>query len=181
MAASARKENGAGDQIAVKTLRRNHSGNAAITLIECLTYIALFFVVAGLAFAAYYRMEEETRGLSRNAGDISAALRAGERWRADLRLATVPLQIENGSVIRIAQKTGEVRYEFRDGAMWRQSAGQPQPILVLERVKSSSMRPDRRQRVTAWRWELELQTRRVQASVRPLFTFIGVPGTEVAR
>jgi len=165
----------------MKTLRRNNSRNVAITLIECLTYIALFFIVAGLAFAAYYRMEEQARGLSRNAGDISAAVRAGERWRADLRLATAPPQVDNGNVIRITQKGGEVRYIFRDKAVWRQSAGQPSPILILERVKSSSMQSDRRQRVTSWRWELELQTRRVEASVRSLFTFIGMAGTEAAR
>lgn len=181
MAASARAENGAGDQTAVKTWPQNNSERAALTLIECLTYCALFFVVAGLAFAAYYRMEEQARGLNRNAGDITAAMRAGERWRADLRLATAAPQIENGNAIRITQKAGEVRYTFLDNAVWRQGAGQANATLILERVKSFSMQPERRQRVTAWRWELELQTRRVQASVYPLFTFIGVAGAEVAR
>jgi hypothetical protein len=41
------------------------------------------------------------------------------------------------------------------------------------------MQPDRREYITAWRWELELQTRATGSvkpgRVRPLFTFIAVP------
>ena len=159
-----------------------HRRQAAITLIECLTYLVLFFIVTGLAFAAYYQMEEQTRGLNRNAEDINAALHAGERWRADMRLATAAPRIENGNEIHIAQKAGEVRYAFRDGGVWRQGTGAPSAVLVLDRVKSSSMQAERQQRVTAWRWEVELQSRRrIEASVRPLFSFTAVPGKEAAR
>jgi hypothetical protein len=41
-------------------------------------------------------------------------------------------------------------------------------------VKNSKMEMDQRRQVTAWRWELELQSARKAARVRPLFTFEAV-------
>jgi len=43
------------------------------------------------------------------------------------------------------------------------------------------MEMEMRPQVKAWRWEIELQTKRTNATVRPLFTFLAVPATEVAR
>ena len=152
-----------------------------MSLLECLTYIVLFAVVGGVAFSAYYRLDEHWRGFSRNTSDIVKAMQAGERWREDVRRATALPSIENESVFRIMQKGGEVRYLFRDGAIWRQTDDQPAPVRILANVKSSTVGADARRQVTAWRWELELKTRRADATVRPLFTFVAASGTEVAR
>jgi type II secretory pathway component PulJ len=159
-------------------LRRRGSPEEGITLIECLLYIALFLVIGTLAFASYHRVDFETRALDRNADDIIRAMKAGEQWRTDVRQATAAPRIENGAM-RLATRNGEVIYSVRDGVLWRQAGAKSLP--VLERVKASSMRPDARQHVTAWRWEVEMQTKRAQASVRPLFTFVSVPGSEVRR
>jgi hypothetical protein len=37
------------------------------------------------------------------------------------------------------------------------------------------MESERRQHVTAWRWEIELPTKKNTAQVHPLFTFEAVP------
>jgi type II secretory pathway component PulJ len=158
---------------------RSQSHSRGISLIECVLYIALFFIVATLTFASYYRVDGETRALNRNAEDISHAMKAGERWRADLRQATERPRVENDT-LKFTTKTGDVTYAVRDRTLWRQ-VGQTKALPILERVKFSSMQPDTRQQVTAWRWELELETKRAEASVRPLFTFTAVPGNEVER
>ena len=158
--------------------RRRGSPEAGISLVECLLYIALFLVIGTLAFASYYRVDFETRALDRNADDIIRAMKAGEQWRADVRQASAAPRIENGAM-RLTTRDGDVIYRVSEGVLWREAGTKARP--VLERVKSSSMQPDSRQRVTAWRWELEMQTKRAQASVRPLFTFVSVPGSEVKR
>ena len=58
------------------------------SLIECLVYIAVLAVVLNLSFVAYYRYDQHTHSLRRNADDITRALRAGERWREDVRTAS---------------------------------------------------------------------------------------------
>ena len=69
----------------------------------------------------------------------------------------------------------------RDGMVWRQGVNEKRSTAVLANVKRSAMKPDDRQRVKAWRWEIELQTKRTNATLRPLFTFVAVPAQEVAR
>ncbi|HMJ88510.1 MAG TPA: prepilin-type N-terminal cleavage/methylation domain-containing protein [Candidatus Acidoferrum sp.] len=154
------------------------SCRAGFSLIECLVYLVLFVFVAGMAFGAYYTMSQQTRGLNSNVSDISRAMKAGERWRADIRLTRGTPILENENTLLLHQKADAVRYTFRDGAIWRQANDKP-PTLFIDGVRASSMQLDRRATVTASRWELELNTRRVEASVRPLFTFIAVPQTEV--
>lgn len=165
----------------MRILLHHEHRSEAFSLLECLTYIVLFFVIAGVAFSAYYRLDEHTRGFSRNSADIAQAMKAGERWREDLRRATAVPQLENDNVFHITQKAGDVRYTFRDGAMWRQAGNERASIQVLANLKTSAMKPDARRHVTAWRWELELQTKRKDAAVRPLFTFLAAPGTEASR
>jgi hypothetical protein len=167
----------------MKISRDIHSGSKlarphGVSLVECLLYIAVFFVIGTLAFASYYRVDFETRALDRNTDDIVRAMKAGERWRSDVRLSTTAPRMENGA-LRLTTKDGEVIYSVRENVLWRHSG--TKSLSVLERVKASTMEPDSRQHVAAWRWELEMQTKRAQASVRPLFTFISVPGSEVKR
>ncbi len=154
---------------------------AAFSLVECLVYIALFFVVLGVAVGAYYQMDEQSRGFARNSSDIVRTMQAGERWRADVRNATNAAQFDQNLELRLATRNGDVSYFFRDGSVWRQSTNDGKPIPVIANVKSSQMKADPRPQVKAWRWEIELQTKRTNATVRPLFTFLAVPMTEASR
>jgi type II secretory pathway component PulJ len=160
---------------------RDSAGAAGFSLMECLAYLAVFFVVLGVAFAAYYQMDEQSRGLTRNSAEIVRALQAGERWRADVRAATNAVQFQENQEFRLSTSSGDVSYFFRDGAVWRQGAKDRLSVLVLEPVKLSAMQLDTRTQVSAWRWEIELKTKRTNTTTRPLFTFLAVPGTEVAR
>jgi hypothetical protein len=151
---------------------------AGIMLVECMVYIGALVVVLGLAFMTFYRCQDFSVGLRRNADAISRALNAGEMWRQDIRSATGQIRVESKEteqLLRIPQKHGEVLYRFCDSELRRRSReGGPWTVL-LPQVKSSQMQPDVRTRVTAWRWELELIQSRKNARVRPVFTFQAVP------
>lgn len=150
-------------------------------LLECLVYIALIMGLLGVGYAAMYRCLDSSIALRRNMEDITSALRTGERWRADIRSATAPPRVEavqNGQLLHLESPRGPVTYRFgTNGVSLR--VGEGTWMNLLPRVKSSSMSPDRREHVTAWRWELELQPRTTASvkpgRVRPLFTFIAVP------
>ena len=148
-------------------------------LVDCLVYLAIWAVVAGLAFSAFYRCLSYSKYLARNADDIARALRAGERWREDVRAANGPLQVVTwetnvAQALHIPQKFGEVRYIFIDGnVLWQRGTNAPW-IPALSGVKSSRMEKDERQRVVSWRWEVELKNKQKVARVRPLFTFQAV-------
>src|SRR5439155_11435731 len=63
-------------------------------LIEALVYIGVSFLLLGIGFAAMYRCIDNSVGLRRSADDITSALHAGERWRADVRATVRPVQLE---------------------------------------------------------------------------------------
>jgi hypothetical protein len=153
--------------------RKRHPGG--IMLVECMVYIAGFFLITGLAFAAYYRSLDNSRGLRQNADDITRALKAGERWRADVRSARRPLALEQAGgeqVLHIPQASGEIIYLFAQGAVWRKTPTESLPVSWLAAVKDSRMLQDTRDGVAAWRWELELASRQKVVRLRPLFTFM---------
>ena len=159
------------------TAQRKVSGPGAYMLTEVLVYIGVLFVLLGVGYAALYRCIENSVALRRNAEEIANALHAGERWRADLRLANGQVKWENRSaehILRLPTARGELAYRFATNSVFRQVANGPWTHL-LQNVKSSVMEPDQRQTLTAWRWELELQPRGKSTRVRPLFTFFAVP------
>src|SRR5436309_3107766 len=97
-----------------------------IMLVDCLVYLAIWAVVVGLAFSAFFRSMSYSKNLARNADDIARALKAGERWREDVRAATGPFKLVTGQAsveqaLHIPQKTGEVVCRFIDGAVLRQT------------------------------------------------------------
>jgi type II secretory pathway pseudopilin PulG len=142
------------------------------TLLECLVYFAVFFIIASLALLTYYRAEQDNRQLRRNAEDILRTLQAGEQWRQDIRLASGPPRSEGPEAAKelvIPQTNQVVKYVFREGAVWRQAG--PKSAVFLPAVARSQMTADKREHVTAWRWEVELQSRQRVVHVRPLFTF----------
>lgn len=143
-----------------------------ITLIECLVYISALAVVLGLGLKAFYRSFENSAALRRNADDIAQTLSVGERWRADIRAATQPPQFDTAAqTLYIPQTNGEVAYQFSEEKILRRAAANGNWHVALASVQRSEMIRDARTHAVAWRWELELKTRRQPALVRPLFTF----------
>jgi len=144
------------------------------TLIECLVYIAVFAIVIGCASKACFAFWDRTKALGRNADDIARALDVGERWRADVRGATGPVQLtaaDGTEQCRIPAAAGEVIYTFANGQIRRQAGATTPDTLWLANVKSSHIQAETRGHAAAWRWELELKSTRKEAQIRPLFTF----------
>lgn len=160
--------------------QKQRADGRGFTLIETLVYISVLFIILELAFVAMYRSMDASTGLRRNASDITRALDAGERWREDVRGATQPLRLEhmgdNESVLHIPQTHGEVAYRFSSNSVARQ-AGHGEWFPLLNNVQASNFIADPREKVAAWRWELELRHyRKSLTQMRPLFTFISVAG-----
>jgi hypothetical protein len=160
---------------------RRRLGQQGYLLIEALVYIAVVVVVLGVAYAAMYRCIDRSFALRRNVDDITSALHAGERWRADVRAATAGVRLENtdaGQLLYLDGAGSAITYLFATNAVSRRVGTGPW-TRVLPSVKSSSMTADPLEYVTAWRWELEIQPRTIGAvkpgRIRPLFTFLAVP------
>lgn len=158
----------------VSAQRRATASRRGVTLIECLVYISVLSVVLAVAGVVYAQVLDHTRQVRRVAADITRALDAGERWRADVRAATAaPRLVEERTLqaLHLPQRGLEVVYFF-DGSNVVRRAGDDgawQPFL--SRVKATRFAADTRQHVTAWRWELELLPGPRPPRVPPLFTF----------
>ena len=148
--------------------------SAGYLLIECLVYIGVFAILLGIGYGAFYVCWDYSKALHYATDDINAALHAGERWRADIRNATGKITVETtaaGELLRIPCGTNEVLYRFNDGEIRRQVASSGFSELLLPKVKGSQMVTETRGPVAAWRWELELKSRRKEARLPLLFTF----------
>lgn len=154
------------------------------TLIETLVYMTMLFLILGLGYMAMYRSMDASTGLRRNANDILQTLKIGELWREDVRDTARPIRLESSgeeAVLRLPQRQTEVEYRFSTNAVSRR-VGHGDWSVVLDHVKDSTFIADERDKVTAWRWEIELQPNRKRiTSVRPLFTFIAVPSATSAQ
>ena len=162
-------------------LPRRNFLSRGFTLIECMAYLGVFVVILSLALLTYYRCMDNYKNLHSNADDIARVLLIGEQWRNDVRAAIGTIHFENdGNLVRIPQQNGEVAYKFSDGQVLRKTATNPAWIVVLPKVRRSQMEFDARGRVTAARWELELQPSQKRVRVRPAFSFFAVPGATIA-
>jgi len=149
------------------------------TIIECLVYISVMAVILGIGLAAFYRCWDDNKAITRNGNDIVRTLKAGETWRAEMRAATGPIKIattNSEQIVRIPSGRNELIYSFANGELRKRTSETSPWQMVLPKVKSSQMEIDKRDPVTAWRWEVELESQRKGAKVRPLFTFEVVPG-----
>ena len=150
---------------------RRQSG---ILLMECLVYISVFAILLGIGTAAFYFCWGHTQAVIYATDDIAIALRAGERWRADVRGATGKISVEttaDGEVVRLSEADKEIIYRFESGAVRREISTLKSPQLLLSKVKTSQMQAEARDGVTAWRWELELTPRRKETHLPLRFTF----------
>ena len=147
---------------------------AGIMLVECLIYLGVFAVLLGIGYGTFYLCWDNSKALHYATDDIASALRAGERWRADIRSATGKITVETtaqGEQLRIPRKTAAIIYSFKAGELHRQLASSRFSELVLPTVQASQMVKETRGPVTAWRWELELTPRRKETHLPLLFTF----------
>jgi len=181
-------------------MRHNQRSEAGIFLVDCLVYCGLLTILLGCAFMAFYKVMDDSRHLNQNAADIVRALNAGERWRKDVRSATGPPEIVEGTwgdVLSLPQANGKIQYAYHDGTVYRWNSGNTEERWLWSRkgdlvyspyrrksgntderwqvflpdVKISRMEKAGYAHVTAWRWEIELATGKKPARVKPLFTF----------
>lgn len=174
-------------RLAEPTSAGHPKGTTAYMLVEALVYIGLVVVILGLAFALMYRLVDNSIVLRRNSEDIAAALRAGERWRADVRRAeqiSGPERTEEGLVLQMSTGTSAIQYRFDGSNVWLRAEDRPW-VRLLQNVRASEMRPDQRSQVSSWQWELEMGPRAKgytkPPKVRPLFTFTAVPTRKPAQ
>ena len=158
-----------------RSIQRNHG----YLIIECLVYIGVLFVLLGVSYLALFRCINNSDALRRNAEDISKALHIGECWRADVRSATGKIRFAETNFVQVLylpNVRGQTTYCFASNTISRSHNGGPWSQL-LTNVASSTMAPDPRKAVAAWRWDLELKPRRNNSRISPLFTFMSVPET----
>lgn len=151
---------------------------SGLLLVECIVYIGIFALILGLALVTFYLCWDNSEALLYATDDISAALRAGEQWRADVRSATGGLTVEtNGDYeqLRIPCGTNEILYRFSAGEVHRQLASPGYSQTVLSTVQTSQMIADARGPVKAWRWELQMKMRRKETHLPLLFSFEAAP------
>ncbi|HXT13047.1 MAG TPA: prepilin-type N-terminal cleavage/methylation domain-containing protein [Candidatus Angelobacter sp.] len=166
----------------MKTRVHPNQAPRGFTLIECLVYISVLGVILAIGSAAFYRCWDDNKAITRNSNEIVQTLKVGEAWRADMRAATGPIHITTNNseqTIRIPHGKTEVIYSFANGEILKQTGANGPRQLLLGKIKASQMEIDKREQVTACRWELELRSQRKNAKVRPLFTFLVVPGNTV--
>jgi len=158
--------------------RGRRAPQRAFMMMEALVYIGVSSLLLGIGMAAMYHCIDASVALRRNVDDITTALHIGERWRADMRGATGPVRLENYSLEQILHLAGgshEIIYRFADSAAFRRVDSGPW-VQLPAKLHSSVVEPDQRSKLTAWKWELELETRAKGGKIRPLFTFLAVPG-----
>jgi hypothetical protein len=152
-------------------------------LVECLIYIVVAVLLVGIAGMLFLRCMDTAKHFSRNAGDITGALGVGERWRADLRRAVGEPAASGPDqpdfVIPVDE--GHVVYLFENDAIWRSEPGDTTGARLLDRVEPATWDSEKREFTTARHFELEMQTRKKNARLRPLFSFIGVAPAEESR
>jgi hypothetical protein len=147
---------------------------SGLLLMDLMIYLALVAFILILTAVVFDRFLTQSADLRRNISDVERALKAGERWRAEMRAATAPPQL-NGNVMIIPQAGGDISYILGTNVTRRR--GNSEVVeAVLTGVKTNQLVFEQRVHAGVWRWEVELESRRKTARVRPLFTFMAVSG-----
>src|ERR1041385_712600 len=95
---------------------------SAYLMMEALVYIGVSFLLLGIGFAAFYHAIDGSVALKRNAEDVTKALNVGERWRADVRAASLPVDFKSGpseQVLRLPGSKHQIVYRFANEAVLR--------------------------------------------------------------
>ena len=152
--------------------KSRQSAARGIVLIDAMVYIVVLSIIVILAASVFDKGMRESAGLQRNVADIERAMKAGERWRTDVRAAVGPIEATE-QTLTIPQRDGEIVYEFTTNQV-RRTVNAAKTEVFLARVQNSSMTQERRGYIVGWKWEVELERRLKEARVRPLFTFMAV-------
>ncbi len=154
-------------------LPTNKTRPGAYTLLELIVYMGVYAMLLGLALLAFYKCCDHYSAMRRQSDDIARATRAGEIWRRDVRTATAAIRFDDADrTVRIPHPGGVVAYRFDDTTVYRQANAESPWAILLPRVRASSMQAETRKHAAAWRWEVELQSKKSSARVRPVFTFL---------
>jgi hypothetical protein len=148
-----------------------------ILLIECLVYLGVFAILMGLGMAAFYVCSNHAHAVISATDNIASTLRAGERWRADIRAATGAIHVGTRSeseTVRIPVGGKTIDYRFNSGEVFRRVASSGISQLLLPKVEWSRMTMQQRGGITAWRWELQLKQSRNHTRMPLVFTFEAV-------
>jgi hypothetical protein len=156
---------------------RRQRSPGSFSLIEVIVYVAVLAVLMGIGYGVLVQSITNSLAFRRSTDDIARVLRAGEKWRSDVRAST-DVRLEAGpgeQILHVHGARGEISYRSATNCLYRRDLDRGwTPVLM--NVKATGFVRDSRQHVTAWRWELELQKRsRQHGTVQPLFTFIAVP------
>lgn len=152
--------------------------NAGVALIDCLVYISLLALILGLSFGAFIESVNHSTELERISTTTVRVLQAGEQWRRDVRQATarpVVRRADDQIEMHIPTPQGQIGYLFRESTVLRRSGSEAPWLEAVGEIRHTQFTEDARNQVTAWRWDVELKTRRDQDRFRRVFTFEAVP------
>lgn len=151
---------------------------AAMQLIECIVYIGVLLVIMNVSGLALFRVLDYLRSLRYQSDQVTSALTAGERWRADVRFAGAPGELieTNGTAeLHLPGANGTVAYVWWQGAVLRRAHPNAAWQPVLSAVSATRFVREDRAGVPVWRWELALEPRRLDRRPPLQFTFQAVP------
>jgi hypothetical protein len=150
-----------------------------LLLMECLVYLSLWFVIVGVGFGLFYQVYSQAKHLARTADDIGRVLKAGERWRQEVRASELAPRWQStesgvGDELLLGGETTWVAYRCTTTNLLRRTAADPEWREFLGGLKACALHCDERGPVVSWRWEIEIQARVPRPSIRPRFTFQAV-------
>ncbi|MBG89741.1 MAG: hypothetical protein CMO80_22970 [Verrucomicrobiales bacterium] len=155
------------------------SGLSGIMLMQCLVYIPIMALIVYVAVDASVTLKDGTHSLQRGTMRLTQSMSAGERWREDIRSMTGKPTLKHEyerEVHTIPGVTNSVQWSLFEGKLWRRADESRAWAKMVDRVKSISIREDKREHVTAWVLDFELKPGHARAKLTPVYTFIAVPG-----
>src|SRR5690242_19470360 len=114
----------------------------AIVLIDLLVYISLLAIILVLMAVVFDQGMQQAAHLRRNVADIERAMKAGERWRADVRAATGKPWMETKEGVeffKIPTGTNEIAYSFQSNRVYRFDLGKEAWEVALKDVKGAQI------------------------------------------
>lgn len=155
------------------------SRQRGISLVEMMVYIAVLAVIMGIGFSAVVRLWSVSRQMRVESDDLRAVLATGDRWREDIRGSggRIVLKTEGDSHVLEVHPgtTNELQWAFFDGKVLRRTGTNAAWATQLTRIRSSSVRPEQRDDMPTWRWDLEFEPATARSRFHRTFSFVAVP------
>ncbi|MDB6053465.1 MAG: hypothetical protein JWN25_988 [Verrucomicrobiales bacterium] len=149
-----------------------------ITLLETIVYIACLGIILGLASSAFFRVLTQTQRLTRSIDRVEKLLNFGERWRAEIRTSTGPIELlpaTSGQSIRILSKASEITYTLDAGKLFRMEKGRnASPQILFSNLTSASFTTQQYSNVTAWSWHVEVEDESSRFKKHTVLDFLAI-------